>query len=367
VSVLQVLQLPPCHILALESLSIYCALRFAVLFPEMCLSLTLCNVPAPTPFQWRHSGHDELLNNWCNAEDLEAFEHVAKEAVEFVVGPGCDPDLQDELIYYWEMTVPPSEAQRVAHALNTLLNRAPLRPDVHASIKQPVLLIHGEHDEACQKQYAEVLASQLSNAEGGAVIYTVKGGAGTLSIIPGHASIANQVFAKFISRHPHTRSELTPRESPIWERMKKALSTLADIMRDNSITSRDPLSSLSFCCLSPEVIKSQTDKLARYRKKSNSVFSPIGPEGRPLRRYSDRKRDHWFYGEKNGLSIAGKAFLVPERAGDSADKFLPQDVAAAVDGRIRHVPGNSTIEKRIIKDSMARVIATPKLPQRLPI
>ena len=31
VSVLQALQLPPCHILALETLSIYCALRFAVL------------------------------------------------------------------------------------------------------------------------------------------------------------------------------------------------------------------------------------------------------------------------------------------------------------------------------------------------
>jgi hypothetical protein len=105
-----------------------------------------------------------------------------------------------------------------------------------------------------------------------------------LTIIPGHASIANQVFAKFISRLPHKRSELTPPETPKRERMKKALTTLADIMGDSSIANRDPLSSLSFCCLSPEVVKRQTEKLARYRKRLDHVSSPLGPDGRPLRR-----------------------------------------------------------------------------------
>ena len=110
------------------------------------------------------------------------------------------------------------------------------------------------------------------------------GGAGTLSIIPGHASIVNQVFAKFISRRPPTRSELRPPETPKRERMQKALSTLAEIMGDSGIASRDPLSSLSFCCLSPEIIQRQTDMLVHYQKKSNSVFRPLGPEGRPIRR-----------------------------------------------------------------------------------
>lgn len=105
-----------------------------------------------------------------------------------------------------------------------------------------------------------------------------------LSIIPGHASIANQVFAKFISRLPHIPSELAPPETPKRERMKKALSILADIVGDGSIASRDPLSSLSFCCLSPEIVKSQTDTLVQRRKGLNCVFSPLGPEGRPLRR-----------------------------------------------------------------------------------
>lgn len=71
----------------------------------MCLSLTLCNVPAPTEYvsmvilngcipdrsytrlQWMYTGFEELVHNWCNAEDLESFEHVAKEGLDYVVGP----------------------------------------------------------------------------------------------------------------------------------------------------------------------------------------------------------------------------------------------------------------------------------------
>jgi len=62
---LQALHLPPAHILALENTSTNCAIRFATLcvsfyyllivgaqtiprFPELCLSLTLCNIPPPT-------------------------------------------------------------------------------------------------------------------------------------------------------------------------------------------------------------------------------------------------------------------------------------------------------------------------------
>ncbi|KAF8221956.1 alpha/beta-hydrolase [Tricholoma matsutake] len=362
----QALHLPPCHILALETLAIYCTLRFAVLFPEMCLSLTLCNVPAPTELQWMYTGFEELVHNWCNAEDLESFEHVAKEGLDYVVGPDCDADLQDELIAFWEINMPPSQAVRITAIRNTIANRTPLKPEVYATIRQPVLLIHGERNEACSKTHAEKLASQLSNAEGGAVIYTVKGASGTLNIIPGHASIANQVFGKFISRLPHKRSELIPPEISKRDRMKKALSTLAGIIGDGSIENRSPLSSLSFCCLPPEVVKDQTDSVNQRRKRLAHAHTLLSPEGRPLRRYSERKTDHWFHSEKNGLSIAGSTFLPPERASDSADKLSPQDLGA--EGRLRRAPGSRLVEKRIIKDSMTKVASTQKPPlQPLPI
>lgn len=106
-----------------------------------------------------------------------------------------------------------------------------------------------------------------------------------LSIIPGHASIANQVFAKFISRLPHKRSKPTHPQTPKSERMKTALSTLAKIMGDESIANRDPMSSLSFCCLPTDVVNKQMDMLVQFRKKLKNAVSPLGPDGRPLRRY----------------------------------------------------------------------------------
>lgn len=111
------------------------------------------------------------------------------------------------------------------------------------------------------------------------------GGSGTLSIVAGHASIANQVFAKFLSRLPHTRSDLIPPRVSKEERMRAALSTLADIAQDPSIANRDPLSSMSFSCLSPEIVKNQAESLKQYRKGLDTAYSPLGSDGRPLRKY----------------------------------------------------------------------------------
>lgn len=67
--------------------------------------------------------------------------------------------------------------------------------------------------------------------------------------------------------------------------MKQALQKLAEIMGDPKIAERNPLSSLSFSCLAPEVVKSQSDSLAFYRKGLDRAYLPLGPDGRPIRRY----------------------------------------------------------------------------------
>lgn len=107
--------------------------------------------------------------------------------------------------------------------------------------------------------------------------------------------------------------------------MKVALKKLAEFMDDPSLASRNPLSSMSFSCLPPDVVKSQTDSLVFHGRGQKTAFSPLGSDGRPLRKYapqtaltpllflirshnrrfSDRKREHWFHGEKDGLSYAG--------------------------------------------------------------
>ncbi|TFK74449.1 alpha/beta-hydrolase [Pluteus cervinus] len=373
---IQMLRLPPAHILALEGVSTNCAERLAVLFPEMVLSLTLCNVPAPTELKWVFTAYDELMQSWCCAEDLESFEHVGMESVTFVVGPNvqeCDVDLQDELIAYWEVTLPPAQRLRLVETLNVLMNRTPLKAETYASIKVPVLLIHGERNETCPKKYAELLQAQLTGVPGGVILYTVKGASGCLSIVPGSASIANQVFAKFLSRLPHTRSDLVTSEESVEERMQRALQELAVIVDKPKLAQRKAHSSLSFSCLSDDVIMSQSDSLSFYKKGLDSVFSPVGPDGRPTRRFSDRIKSHWFYGEKDGLSYAGSGStnLVNTTESRTTEKSLPmpssEPISAETAALRKSTFTPSSVDKLVIKGSMAKVVSgTSSMPfQRL--
>lgn len=157
----------------------------------------------------------------------------------------------------------------------------------------------------CPKQYAESLASQLTGVEDGAVLYTVKGmspshfpskvssitslgAAGLLSIIPGSASIVNQVIAKFLSRFPHRRSDLVPPALSVEVRMTTALQNLARVSSNGSIATRNPLSSLSFSCLPKDIVKAQEELITQYARNRHQAFSPLGPDGKPLRKYDNQ-------------------------------------------------------------------------------
>jgi hypothetical protein len=67
--------------------------------------------------------------------------------------------------------------------------------------------------------------------------------------------------------------------------MQAALNRLAEFIGDPSIATRDPNSPLSFSSLKYEVSKSQSDTLLLYQKDQAKAFSPLRPDGRPIRRY----------------------------------------------------------------------------------
>ncbi|KAG2013394.1 hypothetical protein CC2G_010312 [Coprinopsis cinerea AmutBmut pab1-1] len=281
----QTLNLPPCHVFALEAISVNCALRFAILFPEMCRSLALCNIPSPIEQRWSYSALEELVRSWSFAEDLEGLEHAGTEALAFLLGPNSDPDLQDEIFAHWQKTAPPMRRPWLIETANLLLNRTSLTPEMHAQITQPVLIIHGERNEFCSRKDAEVLAAQLTNAEGGAVIYTVKGAGSFLSIIPGSASIANQALVKFLSRLPPSRSDILPLQQPIWQRMQLALQLQAELVQTKKLSSSmDPVSSLSFSCLSEDVVEKQTAIIEEFRRGRFLALNPMAPHGKPYRK-----------------------------------------------------------------------------------
>lgn len=318
----QKLNLPPCHIFALEALAVTCALRFALLFPEMCLSLALCNVPSPTEPKWTQGTMTDVMHAWCFAEDYGSLELAAVDLLNFFIGPNRDADLQDEVVAYWMKHAPPLKRPWLIETLSVLMNRTALSAEAYAEITQPVLIIHGERNEICPRKHSEALATQLTGSNGGAVIYTVRGASTYLSIIPGSASIVNQTLAKFISRIPHTRAEIVPPEESIPERMQRALKRQGDLLRrrDRGDDTLDPACPLSFSCLSETMVEAQMQLIRSYCADRWSAYNPLGPDGRPLRMLSASRKEQRSQCEKNGVSVAATKFPPPEYHKRDSDK-----------------------------------------------
>ena len=67
--------------------------------------------------------------------------------------------------------------------------------------------------------------------------------------------------------------------------MRAALEELAALAENDAIAARDPLCPLSFSLVPPNVEKLQTDALRLYAKNERLAFSPLGPDGRPIRKH----------------------------------------------------------------------------------
>ena len=95
----------------------------------------------------------------------------------------------------------------------------------------------------------------------------------------------NQVLNKFLTRQDPARSDLFPPELTLSERMRTALTVLSEFKDDPSIAERDPMSPLSFCCVTEEGRKSQEELYQIYQEGARNALSPLAPDGRPLRKY----------------------------------------------------------------------------------
>ncbi|KAH7916146.1 alpha/beta-hydrolase [Hygrophoropsis aurantiaca] len=363
----QTLLLPPCHILAFECVSVNAALRLTALWPELVLSLTLCDVPPPTELKWVFNAYDELLQLWCYAQDLDSFEHAGNEVVNFMTQGYDDLDLKDELIAYWERSTPPTKRLRIVELVNIMLNRTPLKSRELACITCPVLIIQGETTLTAPLKYAEKLKHHLVNAKDGARLYVVRGANACLTILPGSASIVNQVFAKFLASQPLARSDFITPPTSIFDRMKTALVKLADLVGEPEMASRDPRSSLSFSCVTPEVVKSQLATLNFYKKDIEHAYCPLGRDGRPLRKYSERQNFHWFHADRHGWSyvdseIAAAQKKYKRRSPERGPSVNTSDLVTnevAQDGRMRRTTFSpSSVDKLVVRGSITKVVAS---------
>jgi hypothetical protein len=62
------------------------------------------------------------------------------------------------------------------------------------------------------------------------------------------------------------------------------LEILADLTDDPSIVERDPLSPMSFSRISAAVQRLQVENYMAAAKEARKAFSPLGSDGRPMRK-----------------------------------------------------------------------------------
>jgi hypothetical protein len=62
------------------------------------------------------------------------------------------------------------------------------------------------------------------------------------------------------------------------------LDVLADLAGDSSIAERDPLSPMSFSRISVAVQQLQVENYMAAAKGTRKAFSPLGSDGRPMRK-----------------------------------------------------------------------------------
>lgn len=338
------LRLPPVHIFASEQISTYIAVRFAALFPEKVLSLTLCQVPPPRPLEWVHQSTDELIRKWAYSTEQIEMELVLEAPLEAIIGSDqLEEDLQDELFEHYLTQWNPTKRSKLVDHQNVAMNREPIEPNVAAAIKIPTLMIQGESSMSDPLKYAEEFKKQLVNVPGGARMYVVKGGRGSLNVIPSYATIVNRTFAQFLQEHSRaaqrqrekdqalsvesvpnsdrastlsstTTSSLstststkssssTLRYETLKDRMTRALADLANFVDNPSIAERDPRSPLSFSCVSPELERQQMESIYAFAEGQRDAFDPLAATGRPMRRWTQRHASSsWMEVDAEGMT-----------------------------------------------------------------
>lgn len=282
---LELLQLPPVHIFAVQLNSIWSACRFAFLFPSKCVSLCLCGVPADEPLDWVKKAFGDLIEIWAFPQSLEVYEEAILEMSYFMWSGQIGPDLLDEVAEWWMTNCPPAKRKSV---LELTLCRSPPSAEEYSLIKQPTLLITGDKSPAHPVDKATETQKKIP----GSHLFVLKGAPEMLMILPQYIGITHRVYLDFLNRQPPV-SPFKPGKPNVIKMAREALELLAKLKGDPSIATRDPLNPLSFCMWSKEVAEAFQAQLDQFSIGLDKAFSPLRANGRPIRKFSNRHDHEW--------------------------------------------------------------------------
>lgn len=266
------------HIWAEETISVNIALRFAMLFPEMCLSLALVTVSSPSERRQDITlALDQAIRLWCFAEDLDTLNHAAARFLDLTAGADLEIDEIDQIVAFWLTQYPPFRNTRICGIKNSILNHVPLTKSQLATIHQPVLILHGENNPAYPLKYAQQLKEELVNSK--AMLSVIEGAAGFMSITPSSATTLRRIYVDFLGGLPSSPSDPTDPEC-----MKSALGRLAELASDPSIATRSLKSPMSFS-LVPSCARQSKGLM---QGATNTGLFPFPPDYRSERKFFER-------------------------------------------------------------------------------
>jgi len=132
--------------------------------------------------------------------------------------------------------------------------------------------------------------------------------------------------------------------------METALAQLAEFAGDPEIAKRDPRSPLSFSRVSPEIQRTRSEELKRFRTGEKLAFSPLGHDGRPVRKFSERYNDHWSQADsRDGVSCA--VGVLPDM--DRKSRAMETDMSLA-DTVLDRLPSAETVSTALVRKGRGR-------------
>lgn len=160
----------------------FLSLRAALAHPERVKAIVLIDSGTHVDPEETLAGYQVLIDRWTSDDSID---EVAGIVASLIIN---DPPLMQEWIAKWKAR----DRESIRLPAETLLTRDDIS-DRAADIKCPVLLVHGEEDQAIPIETADHLSGQLPNSHG---VVRIPGAAHAANMT--HPDLVNPAIEKFL-------------------------------------------------------------------------------------------------------------------------------------------------------------------------
>ncbi|GAA5925367.1 hypothetical protein JCM1841_002822 [Sporobolomyces salmonicolor] len=312
--VLNAVQVPAVHLVSHSLVSGQAIFAFAILFPSQTLSLSALGAPNLYAPPTLLMGIMELMENWLQDDDPEAFMEKLDDAVYFNSSHLLPAEEADWLAAMWARRYGPAKALKAFEATAPLVANPGMTKKDISKIAVPVLFVVGTADVTKSLPVAEELVEDLT-ASVDVSLHIIEGGAAIVGIT--HLDEVRPIVTSFLLKHS------TPSSPPPSFSFADALSTLTTLSSPSpSSAALDPLDARSYSRVQPnDGLRNNIWELcARLDGKAFCTWASAVPESwEEGGRLADVPESKWRFSQRNVNDVSAS-----ERRGS-----LPLNLALA--------------------------------------